>query len=246
MKNNKIITFSLIIFIISLYLICYENSAINKIDYKIAYKAVDINNIARVSIAKKESKKNTNSYSSEKMPKTSFSIASKELVQLKSAPPKIMWRLPVEQGTITTMPNYYHVALDITSPRGVYETIYPVADGIISGVYYDNAGALIVSINHNIDGKNYTSQYVHLSSFAPNTYVGKPVTTNDAIGQMGSTGIATGVHLHLSVTDCAIFDSSDPACSTLDGFYNYLRNRYNAGFQGLNNLIEVPWSWYGR
>ena len=246
-KGNKIITFSLILFIISLYLVFAENNALNVVDYKIDYEAFNTNNIATVSIATKASKKNTDSYSSEEMEKTSFSIANKEpVIEKTTAVPKVVWRLPVEQGTITTLPNYYHVALDITSARGVYETIYPVADGVISGIYYDSAGAKIITIYHNINGQNYTSQYVHLSSFAPDTYVGKSVTTNDAIGQMGATGIATGVHLHLSVTDCAMFNPNDTNCSSLDGFYNYLRLRYTQGFQGLNNIIDVPWSWTSR
>ena len=139
-KGNKIITFSLILFIISLYLVFAENNALNVVDYKIAYEAFNTNNIATVSIATKASKKNTDSYSSEEMEKTSFSIANKEpVIEKTTAVPKVVWRLPVEQGTITTLPNYYHVALDITSARGVYETIYPVADGVISGIYYDSA-----------------------------------------------------------------------------------------------------------
>lgn len=110
------------------------------------------------------------------------------------------------------------MALDITSSRGIYETIYPVADGTVSSIYTDSAGALIATVHHVVDGINYTSQYVHLSSYAPGLYVGKFVTTNDPLGQMGSTGRSTGPHLHISVTDCAFNNSSDPYCSNLNGF----------------------------
>ncbi len=84
---------------------------------------------------------------------------------------------------------------------------------------------------------------MHLSSYAQGLYVGRPVTINDAIGRMGMTGIATGVHLHLAVVDCKLFDSNDPYCKDLNGFFNYAKRRYNEGFNGLGSLINVPYSW---
>lgn len=160
--------------------------------------------------------------------------------------PKRIWYLPTEMGTITSYVNASHFALDITSPRGTAEPIYPVANGTISGIYRDSAGAKIVTVNHNINGQNYTSQYVHLSSYAPDLYVGKPVTINDYLGFMGRTGIATGVHLHLAVVDCSIFDANDGNCSSLNGFFRYGRQRYYQGFLGLQSVMNVPTTWYSR
>ena len=75
-------------------------------------------------------------------------------------------------------------------------------------------------------------------------YTGKYVTTNDVIGQMGRTGIATGVHLHITVVDnCALFDQNDANCKDLNSFFRYAKIRYNQGFSGLGSLIEVPNSW---
>ena len=67
-----------------------------------------------------------------------------------TTPPKQIWHLPTEIGQVTQNPRYGHVALDITSPRGYQENIHPVANGRISGIYTDGAGAKIVTVLHDI------------------------------------------------------------------------------------------------
>ena len=155
-----------------------------------------------------------------------------------------VWYLPTEIGIISQYPSYYHTAYDITSPRGSAEIIYPVAAGEISNIYYDYAGALIVTVRHYINGRYYSSQYAHLSRFA-DIYIGQQVTPNTPLGWMGTTGISTGVHLHLSVMDCNMFGTTD-SCYDLNGYFNYSRQRVSEGFVGLGNLIEVPYQWYSR
>lgn len=168
--------------------------------------------------------------------------------KIEKAPevPKRVWYLPTEIGNVTQNPHYGHVALDITSPRGYNELIFPVANGVISGIYRDNAGALIVTVLHDIDGKKFTSQYVHLSSYANGIYVGKPVTINDCLGRMGSTGYSTGVHLHLALLDCALFDPNDPNCRDLNGFFRYANYRLGQGYSGLGTMMAVPGNWTQR
>ena len=159
--------------------------------------------------------------------------------------PKRIWYLPTEVGRITSCVSASHFALDITSYRGEGEPIYPVANGVISSIYRDSAGANIITVNHNIDGQNYTSQYVHLSSYAPDLYVGKPVTINDYLGFMGTTGRSTGVHLHIALVDCSYTDPNG-TCPTLNSFFTYGRQRYYQGFQGLQSVMDVPESWTSR
>ena len=160
--------------------------------------------------------------------------------------PAIIWRLPTEYGIITQNPSYGHVAYDITSPRGSGEAIYPIADGTISGIYRDSAGALIVVVLHNAGGKWYSSQYVHLSRYAPGIHVGMKVDTNTILGNMGTTGYSTGVHLHITLIDCAIFASTDPNCKDLNHFFNYAKVRFRQGFIGLGSVINMPARWYTR
>ena len=167
----------------------------------------------------------------------------KEIKASKILTNEDIWHLPTKVGYITQYPSYGHVAYDITSPRGVMEDIYPVADGVISGLFRDPAGALIVTIYHNIDGVDYTSEYVHLSAYAEGIYVGKEVSVNDSIGRMGQTGYAYGVHLHFALIDCKLFDENDVNCKDINSFYNYGRRRFNEGFSGLGNLISIPYSW---
>ncbi len=157
-----------------------------------------------------------------------------------------IWYLPTEVGTISQYPSYYHAAYDITSSRGSNELIFPVANGVISSIYTDNAGALIVTVLHEVNGQKYTSLYAHLSRYADGLYVGKPVTVNDYLGYMGTTGYSTGVHLHLVVVDCAMFDPNDPYCSDLNGFFRYTKQRINDGYYGLGTMMEVPSQWWGR
>ncbi len=168
-----------------------------------------------------------------------------KIVEQQSVPKRI-WYLPTEMGRVTQNPHYGHVALDITSPRGSNELIFPVANGKISGIYRDNAGALIVTVLHDINGKKYTSQYVHLASYAEGLYVGKPVTINDCLGRMGTTGYSTGIHLHLAVLDCALFDPSDYNCRDLNGFFRYANYRLGQGYIGLGTMMTVPGSWNQR
>ena len=167
-------------------------------------------------------------------------------VEQAPEPPRRVWYLPTEMGTVSQFPHYGHAAYDITSPRGSSEPIFPVANGTISNIYRDPAGALVVTVHHVIDGKNYTSQYAHLSTFASNIYIGKPVTINDSLGLMGTTGNSTGVHLHFTLVDCALYDPNDPYCKDLNGFFRYANTRINQGYFGLGVHMYVPYSWNSR
>ena len=64
--------------------------------------------------------------------------------------------------------------------------------------------------------------------------VGKPVTINDALGQMGSTGNSTGPHLHISVIDCGLYVPGDYNCYDLNSFFNYNKRRFNEECQQLS------------
>ena len=223
-----------------------------KYDYSdIEYESINIKNMASVKVSEKVQEFDTSmllasinsSIKSDKKEKEKEFVAveleniNKEVKVIKN------WRLPTEMGTIVQYPSYYHTAYDIISPRGYGEAIYPVYDGVISSIYYDYAGALIVTILHDENGKKYTSQYVHLSR-TNNINVGQNVTTNDVIGYMGATGIASGVHLHLTVIDCALY--SDGNCPDLNGFFNYSRRRLSEGYYGLGYHVNMPNSWSSR
>lgn len=246
-EKEKIIKASMIILAIAIVLFLTKETELDSKSFSLSYKSINIKNISTVEIAEKKGYHDANVYTENKT-KTEVTATQHspepEKVSNSVVVPVPIWHLPVERGTISSWPRYNHVALDITSPRGVYETIYPVADGVISGIYTDGYGGKVLTIHHVINGINYTSQYVHFSSYAPNLYVGKPVTINDSIGQMGATGWATGIHLHVTVLDCSLFN--DANCSDTGKFLRYANRRYSEGFYGLSSLMQVPYSWYSR
>ncbi|MBP5678281.1 MAG: peptidoglycan DD-metalloendopeptidase family protein [Bacilli bacterium] len=257
-KQQMILCISLLLFTTAVGLQIKEYETLQSSSYSISYEYVNIKDMREPHVAVKESTPSTGGILEtiqetlndveelwmgsptevEDFPTTEDSIQGGEAKQI--------WYLPTENGNVTTYPNYGHVAYDITSWRGTAETIFPVANGTVSGMYTDPNGALIVTVLHEVDGVKYTSQYVHLSSYASGLYIGKPVTIHDALGQMGSTGWSTGVHLHIAVLDCALFDPNDSNCYDLNAWHRYGQNRYSQDFYGLGVLVYVPDSWNSR
>lgn len=245
MKYKKIIfmiIFSFILIFIGIMNIDVYSSS------EIKYETFNTKNIASVKVSNKKDEIDTSlllTSISSSIKKNDEKVEEVELENInKEVVVKKYWRLPTEMGTVTQYPSYYHTAYDIMSPRGYGEAIYPVYDGVVSSIYYDYAGALIVTILHDVEGVKYTSQYVHLSRFQDGLHVGQEVTTDDIIGYMGASGIASGVHLHITVVDCSLY--GDGNCYDINSFYNYARRRLNEGYVGLGNHIILPVSWNNR
>ena len=88
---------------------------------------------------------------------------------------------------------FFHSGTDIAGQRGM--PIYAAADGVVTDVKYsDNGYGNEVDINH---GFGYSTRYAHL--LATNVVRGQKVSRGDQIATMGSSGRATGVHLHYEV-----------------------------------------------
>ena len=83
----------------------------------------------------------------------------------------------------------YHKGVDIKAPKG--ETIKTIASGkvIIAKMFRLHGGT--VAIDH---GQGLVSFYLHMSKI--NIKEGQIVNQNEKIGEVGSTGFATGPHLH--------------------------------------------------
>ena len=264
-KDNIILLLSLLFLVISIFTQTRDYYK-NKEDYNVSYEYVNIKDMAQPKVVEKVSNNggildsigNIINYrlgSVEEVNMSQPEIVSPvkkidpiPLEPLSNSaavtPARSFWRLPIERGTISQYPSLGHVAYDMYSPRGVYETIHPIANGTVSNIYTDSAGALVVTVYHYLDGRQFTSQYAHLSSYAPGLHVGQDVTINDSLGQMGSTGYSTGVHLHLTVLDCALNERTDPNCYDLNAWFRYGRKRLTEGFYGLGVLVYVPNSWY--
>lgn len=97
-------------------------------------------------------------------------------------------------GLITQYYAWYHPAIDIANrdAPGIAAT-----DGgtVIVAGWPDSSGyGNRIVIDH---GNGYTSLYGHLSNIYVS--VGETVSRGQLIGQMGSTGRSTGIHLHLEI-----------------------------------------------
>lgn len=84
-----------------------------------------------------------------------------------------------------------HRGIDYAAPHGT--PVRSVADGIVISRGWSTGYGNTVEIKHN---ERYTTLYAHLSGFGPNVERGKPVQMGQVIGYVGSTGWATGPHLH--------------------------------------------------
>lgn len=125
---------------------------------------------------------------------TAAKLNSKNLtnitVTLSNLPLERFW--PVS-GRITTRYSFFHPAIDIANSRGT--AIHPFASGIVTTARYGGGFGRYIVIRHN-DG--YESTYAHLNSIKIS--VGQQVTPNDIIGELGSSGNATGPHLHFQLS----------------------------------------------
>lgn len=253
-KEKLLMIFSIFIFVLGIGLKVYPSFRINNNILEFEY--INTKDISSTEIDQKENTINLLSflYAPEKDRGELEEISNVKVISTRkntnnkktTTNNKKIWYLPTQKGKVTQYPSAGHFAYDITSPRGSNEVIFPIANGTISGMYRDVYGALIVTISHKVNGKYYTSQYVHLSSYAKGIHVGKKVTVNDAIGKMGNTGNSSGTHLHIALVDnCNLFGKGT-ACKNLGSYFTYGKKRYYSGFRGLGSVMKVPKKWNSR
>ena len=121
----------------------------------------------------------------------------------------LWWKWPTAGGFITTPYGYrthpiygyyqFHQALDIAGP-GYGSPIYASNNGVVIAKKFSpkrsqggNGYGNYVIINHN---NGYYTLYAHLSGFVPSLQEGSTVSRGQIIGYMGTTGDASGPHLH--------------------------------------------------
>lgn len=120
---------------------------------------------------------------------------------------------PLNNGIITSVwgyrthpttgkPNTFHNGVDIGGNK-VGTAIYSSANGMVGKIIYKSScGGNQVYIYHNINGKKYTTSYLHLNSI--NVKLGQVVKNSTVIGTVGGqkgTGdtCTTGAHLHFGL-----------------------------------------------
>jgi murein DD-endopeptidase MepM/ murein hydrolase activator NlpD len=84
-----------------------------------------------------------------------------------------------------------HRGIDYAARKGT--PVVAAGDGKIYQASTNEASGNFLVINH---GEQYVTKYLHLSRFAKGMRAGKKVKQGQRIGYVGSTGWATGPHLH--------------------------------------------------
>jgi len=83
-----------------------------------------------------------------------------------------------------------HLGVDYAAPVGT--PVRTTGDGIVIQTGYSNGNGKYIKIRHN---SVYSTMYLHLSKFGKGITNGCKVKQGQVIGNVGSTGLATGPHL---------------------------------------------------
>ncbi len=121
------------------------------------------------------------------------------------------WQLPV-WGMVTSPfgerihpvsgSDAIHTGIDIASEEG--KTVVCASEGTVSATGYDDANGNYIIVEH---PSGITTVYAHLYKVCVNA--GDSVSPDIKIGEVGSTGISTGPHLHFEIKEGGV--SVDPA-----------------------------------
>ena len=84
-----------------------------------------------------------------------------------------------------------HKGIDYAAGTGT--GVKATADGVVESARYDRGYGNVIVLRHQ---HKYTTLYGHLSGFARGISRGTRVSQGQVIGYVGSTGLATGPHLH--------------------------------------------------
>lgn len=87
--------------------------------------------------------------------------------------------------------NRPHNGIDYAASSGT--PVFAVGDGVVRRANGGGGYGNVVELSHT---RGYSTRYAHLRSFASGIRAGVRVKQGDVIGYVGSTGLATGPHLH--------------------------------------------------
>jgi murein DD-endopeptidase MepM/ murein hydrolase activator NlpD len=93
-----------------------------------------------------------------------------------------------------------HRGVDYAAPPGA--DVVAVASGTVVSATFDRTNGRMVRLRH---ASGYESYYLHLSAFGPSIRTGAAVTQGQVVGRVGSTGLATGPHLHYGLRKNGVF-----------------------------------------
>ena len=89
-----------------------------------------------------------------------------------------------------------HQGVDFAAPTGT--PVLAAADGVVARIGFAGGYGRLITLQHP-DGSE--TRYAHLSGFARGLAQGSRVAQGEVIGKVGSSGMATGPHLHYEIVD---------------------------------------------
>lgn len=90
-----------------------------------------------------------------------------------------------------------HTGVDYAAPTGT--PILAVADGRVVFAGPTTGYGNLILITHTVAGRTVTSGYAHMNTGGVHVRVSDTVTAGQHIGDVGSSGFATGPHLHFEI-----------------------------------------------
>lgn len=128
------------------------------------------------------------------------------------------WKYPLTWGCVTSEYTGYNLRTDWSGGGGHHgidldcvgegTKVYPAAAGTVAAVVYrSSCGGNMVYIYHTVNGKKYTTVYMHMLSIESGITKGKVVTDTTVIGYVGGGSTASydrctaGAHLHFGMAE---------------------------------------------
>jgi hypothetical protein len=90
-----------------------------------------------------------------------------------------------------------HTGTDFAAPDGT--PILAAADGLVTVAEFSGGYGGLIVIEHTIDGQTVATAYAHMWQHGIHVHAGDRVSAGQHIGDVGSSGMSTGAHLHFEV-----------------------------------------------
>jgi murein DD-endopeptidase MepM/ murein hydrolase activator NlpD len=91
-----------------------------------------------------------------------------------------------------------HTGTDFNPGNGY--PVQSIADGVVTAAGWDSTGyGYMVTVEHVVDGQTVSSLYAHMQDGSIAVGVGESISRGRQLGLVGSTGEATGAHLHFGL-----------------------------------------------
>lgn len=132
-----------------------------------------------------------------------------------------------------------HRGLDIATSGS--KTVYSILDGIVHSLGFDNSQGnwiIIKDDNSSSPTFGYATLFMHLAN-APDVLQGDRVVKGQKVGDEGTTGSSTGIHLHVEMQDLNRWGNS--------WHWSYNKSDYldPTEYMGIDNIENTWWIYDG-